>query len=795
MTRPPDDCQANVEPNWNESRREQLRRWAALPLRDQLRAVEEMAETAHRLQQAPTIVGETGQRYESGTGFNRITLSGCAPTPLASYLKALGVFRLVAEQADPEVRGWWQNERFQLETSLDANALRTFLLERYAPTAVLSPWNGGSGFYPTDSQVGIEAIETGSAARFGELRTSISAARDALRALGITAKPDGAQQKATLLKHLRARWGDRSLHWLDASVLLTEESPKYPPLLGTGGNDGRLDFSNNFLQRLTELFDPYSGNPRLETEELLREALFAATTPGLGKNAIGQFSPGAAGGANAGTGFSADSLVNPWDFVLMLEGSLLFAAAAVRRLETSGSAALSFPFTVRSAGSGSGATGLADEAGARAEIWLPLWSQPSGAKEIAGMFAEGRMTLHRQQARDGLDVTRAVASLGVDRGIDSFQRYAFLMRSGLAYLATPLNRLRVRRRPEADLIDDLDTDQWLSRFRRLARAKESPARLGQLAHRLEDGFFELTGGSRGRAARSVLVALGEIQLYLAQSPKGREACGPVPPLRSEWIEEADDGTPAFGIATALAGLHARVPRQGDSDGFALPMAPHLSPVAGSRDRRWWSEGKSHEVVWSNARVEDNLRAVLIRRLLDVRDTTGDRPLHGRAPASLHAVFAWLADPPNGAMSTRIGELLPGLALARIPGRLPEDGAATLPVPLAYAVLKPLFCPYVQLRKIGYLRPDATLPLPPELIRQLAAGRVDQAVEGARRRLRASGVPSPVPQLRPIHRDGPRLLAALMVPISDRGLKKVLRALPVDKPREDPNLNEDMTHAD
>jgi CRISPR-associated protein Csx17 len=69
------------------------------------------------------------------------------------------------------------------------------------------------------------------------------------------------------------------------------------------------------------------------------------------------------------------------------------------------------------------------------------------------------------------------------------------------------------------------------------------------------------------------------------------------------------------------------------------------------------------------------------------------------------------------------------------------------------------------------------------------------VEGARRRLRASGVPSPVPQLRPIHRDGPRLLAALMVPISDRALNKVLRALPVDMPREDSHSNDDMTHAD
>lgn len=31
-------------------------------------------------------------------------LDGCAPTPLAHYLKALGILRLVAEQADPNAR-------------------------------------------------------------------------------------------------------------------------------------------------------------------------------------------------------------------------------------------------------------------------------------------------------------------------------------------------------------------------------------------------------------------------------------------------------------------------------------------------------------------------------------------------------------------------------------------------------------------------------------------------------------------------------------------------------------------
>ena len=47
-----------------------------------------------------------------------LALHGCAPTPLASYLKALGVLRLISspanhvsrEAADQHARGWWENE-------------------------------------------------------------------------------------------------------------------------------------------------------------------------------------------------------------------------------------------------------------------------------------------------------------------------------------------------------------------------------------------------------------------------------------------------------------------------------------------------------------------------------------------------------------------------------------------------------------------------------------------------------------------------------------------------------------
>jgi len=62
-----------------------------------------------------------------------LALPGCSPTPLAHYLKALGVLRLVAEQADPEARGWWQDDIFHLTSTLDVDALTSFFLFRYTP--------------------------------------------------------------------------------------------------------------------------------------------------------------------------------------------------------------------------------------------------------------------------------------------------------------------------------------------------------------------------------------------------------------------------------------------------------------------------------------------------------------------------------------------------------------------------------------------------------------------------------------------------------------------------------------
>ena len=85
-------------------------------------------------------------------------LNGCAPTPLANYLKALGVLRVIAEQLDPGTRGYWEGERFVLASNKSEPELLTFFLEQYAPTPLVAPWNKGSGFFAGDPVVGpIEA--------------------------------------------------------------------------------------------------------------------------------------------------------------------------------------------------------------------------------------------------------------------------------------------------------------------------------------------------------------------------------------------------------------------------------------------------------------------------------------------------------------------------------------------------------------------------------------------------------------------------------------------------------------
>ena len=168
--------------------------------------------------------------------------------------------------------------------------------------------------------------------------------------------------------------------------MLAGEDTVFPPLLGTGGNDGRLDFSTNFHQRILDVLGT-SDQERQRSLALARDLLAGTEAEQLASAAIGQFDPGSAGGPGSSRFGAADSLVNPWGYVLLVEGALLFAASAVRRNQhAAGRAAM--PFTVSPSPDGS-ASGAAGEE-SRGEVWAPVWTREFTLAEVRQLFAEAR---------------------------------------------------------------------------------------------------------------------------------------------------------------------------------------------------------------------------------------------------------------------------------------------------------------------------------------------------------------------------------------------------------------------
>ncbi len=249
---------------------------------------------------------------------NQITLRGCAPEPLIHYLKALGVLRLVAEQLDENVRGAWHGDSFVLSTGKTGDELLNFFLRDYRPTPIVAPWNGSSGFYPKDNQEAINAIFTSTDPRFADYRETIARGREIVS--NLSESPKDKEEKANMLRACRRAFPDRAVAYLDAAFVFGAGKTDYSPLLGTGGNDGHFEFSNNFMAHLLSVL-PQATNDRRQqgshnlSEKRLGVTLFGNGTAKLEKAAIGQFHPGAAGGANASKGTNGGAFVNTWDFV------------------------------------------------------------------------------------------------------------------------------------------------------------------------------------------------------------------------------------------------------------------------------------------------------------------------------------------------------------------------------------------------------------------------------------------------------------------------------------------------
>lgn len=717
---------------------------------------------------------------------NNQTLQGCKATPLAGYLKALGVLRTLASKY-PDTRAFWRKNTLVLNAPVNIDEIAAFFLNEYSPTPIMTPWNAGSGFYfrarkiksidpitgekretsvrdaPTTATKIVDKLLATTGPRLADYREGLQLCKATIQKMGLETAPASGQPKDRLIQTLRTVAPDRMLDWLDAALLITGETTRFPPLLGSGGNDGNLDFSSNFIQRLLEVLPEDGKEPHPTSQHWLQAALHGTAAPNMTRGAIGQFFPGNVGGPNSTTGFDSKGKLNPWDFILMMEGALLFAAAAVRRNADDPHGALSYPFTVRAVGAGAGTLGEGDASSARGELWMPLWSKPASFTEVRTLLSEGRVALGRKPARDALDFVRAVHQLGSYRGLDSFQRYSLLQRSGTNHLAAPLGQVTVSTRPQSYWLDELDQYRWLDRYRRYANDGNTATRYKILRKRLEDQLFKLAGKPPSRAeTQQLLVLLGQIQRAVSTSSAVMEKVSPIPLLSEQWAKAANDGSSAFRIAAALAGLYG-------SSKYPLPMRSQLFPV-NQKQNRWIGIDKGTRETYRihgrlQGRLVDILPGLLSRRLwLASQYELPDLPMNSPAGVTLSDLEVFLHSP---RLDRRINDLLAGLSLCRIPRDTSHSDEQGF-IPPAFALMKLCLETDRRLQSIGVLPAGRHLPVPAGMLAQLVGGNHrNRATATAWRRLHSSGLsplfaPDTLPRLAGVN--PVRAAAALMIPL-------------------------------
>ena len=594
-----------------------------------------------------------------------------------------------------------------------------------------------------------------------------------------------ARAKAQMVADLRKRLGEVAGQWVDAAVYLDEGEGmdlRFAPVFGTGGVDGRMEFTKHFRRHLGRLFDFETGQPRQETEGRLKATLLGTPAETLVEEPVGQFFPGRAGGANMGTGYEGRPAVNPWEFVLMLEGAVALVAGVTRRGET-GRPRYASPFWVDASSAGYGSASASEEA-TSGEQWLPIWRAPLLYEELQELIREGRAQVGRSTATKATEMVRAAARLGLARGIEALQRFAYLERNGQSTLAISAGRFRVEARRFQTLLDEVAP--WIDSLSVLAREKSAPRSLAALGKQVQDMVFSLCRReATPHDIKRLLVLLGRAELELARRYRSR-GVRPLPRLSPGWVKAMDDGTEA-GRAVIRLALSLAAQRRPPEDGekkmqgsvrcHFLPLENPDAPEARFRTSESGSNGIDPEWVCMGRDLVSDALAVLRRRSIWSRWLAGQRggvprlPLWGPrgCEATLEEVGWWLWNPQHDRL---ILDLARPMAAINWAGLTPSDA---IPASMRSGTVEPL----QSLFRLAYLPFDVPIGsgeggvaarvavrFDPEPLRRLAGGDLEGALETTVHRLTASG-------LRPVLRRGirmpvlaRRIAASLVFPISE-----------------------------
>ena len=617
-----------------------------------------------------------------------LELRGCTPEPLGNYLKGLGVFRLIAEQADPQARAWWRDGVLALHTKWSHKEVSDFFLQGigdesspiYCPTPIFAPWGGRPGFYADGNRKAKARLDSlrqiSPPGRFATAQHVVKVTDEVLANHGWsnTSKKKRAELKASIIAAMRNTWNESGIDWFDACLAL-EEDARFGFLYGTGGNEGSADITNNFWELIEETIGFLS--PRQDSDALLTAALFGATRVGGTSRTAGQHFPLAAGSSNCGQDFFSSASTNPWDVVLMMEGAVLFSGATTKRMSQLGKNKAAFPFMIDHLATNESSTSLKDEAKqdaqvtrCRAEFWMPLWSTPTSLPDIWALLSEGRLQRPSgQHTEHTLHAMEAIKSLGVSRGVDTFHRFALFERRGKGYyLSSSLGFHPTARAAAPFGIELAQLDEFRDQvYHSLREGPGIPDRVIRARQRFHASLATLFDRNEHAATQTadalleVVIDAARIEREVALLKDRVNLLTPCPPLAWNY-QRVESRTTDYQIARAIAGITSwsETSSEGRPVRAVESIRANLLPVQ-QRGRMWVWCDTSRSAVWSRgASLDANLGAVLRRRLIDARRGSGEGlPLWSSYGAGFEDLLAYW----NGEVDEdRLTDLLHGLAL-------------------------------------------------------------------------------------------------------------------------------------
>lgn len=622
-----------------------------------------------------------------------IELQGCTPEPLGNYLKALGVFRLVGEQADPQALAWWKGDVLWLKTRWSSSELTDLFLtgvgvERtpiYSPTPIFAPWGGRPGFYDDGNRDAKARLERLIAiakhyARFSEAGNVIRATSDLLRDRNwIASKPD--KKKLELVQACRSAWPASAVDWFDACVAI-EDNARFGFLFGTGGNEGSADITNNFWELIEEVLG--LPTPLPHARQTLEAALFDNARAAGTNRTAGQHFPSASGSPNVGQGFNGSTSTNPWDVVLMMEGCVLFAGALTKRLSQHGKGKAAFPFMIDHVATENPGETVREQAKqdpktikCRAEFWMPIWQRPYSLSELKALLSEGRLQRRNgAQAEHSVRAMEAIAGLGISRGLSCFKRVGLFERRGKGYyIASSLGEYLVPVKPATSLafVEQFDEFRDHISYRLLREGPGVPDRIITAKSHVERTIARLltTESQMGKVAPQQLldvpIAVAALEREVAMLKDRVRLLRPCRALEPSWLYNRsrpglNDHSPEFRLARSIAAIAPWGESQRDRQAAPAVEAirANLLPLSCSWGFWQWDD-KTRSNVWScGLSILDNLAGVLRRRLIDASKGRGDGlPLSSRFRASFSDLLSlW-----NGQVDElRLADLIHGLAL-------------------------------------------------------------------------------------------------------------------------------------